>query len=158
MQTLCEQSTQEAIASLVGKKLRSIRAFRYPNSAFYSRVSLVVSDGEELQLTLTSVSIAQKFEVFVVKLIEGAGEVCQFPFDEIVLHDFDISSADIIRTLEWLGDTIESADCKTEVDSGLRICDLVDRQFVFEADAFPELIRLSLTPKPEARQRQHPDL
>ena len=148
----------------LGMRLERVLALRYPGYLAYSQVVATFAGGFSIQVDLTEVTIAPKFEAFVARVrpIEPPQE--SEDWDRLAFGDFAIANTFILRREEWLnelskspagiqgghaieqrfGDPVEATGGHERllVDSGICFISARGAELSFDADSFPLVLQM----------------
>ena len=137
----CSDAEKNLLSSCIGKKLNGIIGYKHPGIPAYRQILLQFADWAAI-LELRAISIAPKFEVFVIQVNQSQPVGGQFGRDELILSDFMIVEIDVMRRVEWIEGEESGSRVEVSVDAGLVLKGSNGIEIEFEADAFPLTFQL----------------
>lgn len=165
MHKTCDDETRTTLDGLIGRRLQRVVAMQHGHVGPYLAVSLAFEDEYWVQPFLTAMSIAWKFEVFVIGARPGTEPKDTTGWDRLEFNDFVVAEVNILRRDEWIeefdgplpptignnpvaqhaapaGQGPRDKNAVT-VDTGVRLVSTNRAELTLDADSFPMTFHLT---------------
>ena len=164
MTKTCDLATMELLRRIVGMRLETVAALRYPSVLAYSQVVATFAEGLSIRVDLSDEVVAPMFEVFVARVrpIEPPTELAEW--DRLHLDEFVVGSVFLLRREEWIEtpakttyqtigqhgveQKLRAIGCGDDerqsviVDSGICLVSTRGAELSLDADTFPLVLQL----------------